>query len=69
MNRSKIVKLLHKKPSNALQIANKLKVNYKTATHHLDVLSKYELVTATGQYGKTYFLTPLMEKYLEKQNV
>jgi DNA-binding transcriptional ArsR family regulator len=39
-------------------------MDYKTAIHHLRVLSDNGLVVTDkeGSYGATYFLTPLMEK-------
>jgi len=63
-NRLKILELISSNPSNANQIASQLKVDYKTAIHHLDVLSKNGLVITDNRdvYGATYFLTPLMEK-------
>ena len=64
LNRIKILELISSTPSNANQIASQLKIDYKTAIHHLEVLSKNGLVITDNKevYGATYFLTPLMEK-------
>ena len=64
LNRIKILELISSNPSNANQIASQLKIDYKTAIHHLEVLSKNGLVITDNKevYGATYFLTPLMEK-------
>ncbi|MGI0047982.1 MAG: ArsR/SmtB family transcription factor [Nitrososphaera sp.] len=62
--RAKILALVNRNPANANQIATDLKMDYKTAIHHLRVLSENGLVIADkeGSYGATYFLTPIMEK-------
>jgi len=64
LNRIKILEILNSNPSNANQIASILKVDYKTAVHHLRVLSKNGLIITDDKdvYGATYFLTPIMEK-------
>lgn len=64
VNRIKILELLSSNPSNANQIASILKIDYKTAIHHLEILSKNGLVITDNKnvYGAAYFLTPLMEK-------
>lgn len=64
INRARIVELINSHPANANQIAQELKLDYKTIIHHLDVLSQNGLVITDDRdtYGATYFLTPLMEK-------
>jgi DNA-binding transcriptional ArsR family regulator len=48
---------------NANQLANLLKMDYGTITHHLQVLQKNGLIIFAGEgYGKTYFLSPGMEE-------
>lgn len=64
INRAKILDLLNSNPANPNQIATELKIDYKTAVHHLKVLTENGLVITDRMdaYGATYFLTPLMEK-------
>jgi DNA-binding transcriptional ArsR family regulator len=64
INRARILELINSHPANAHQIAQELKLDYKTVVHHLDVLSQNGLIITDNKdtYGATYFLTPLMEK-------
>jgi DNA-binding transcriptional ArsR family regulator len=64
INRAKIINFLNENPSNANQLSNQLKMDYKTIIHHLDVLKKNGLVVAENEesYGSTYFISPLLEK-------
>jgi DNA-binding transcriptional ArsR family regulator len=64
INRAKIINFLNENPSNANQLSNQLKMDYKTIIHHLDVLKKNGLVVAENEesYGATYFNSPLLEK-------
>ncbi len=64
VNRAKILNALMENPSNANQISTHLKLDYKTITHHLDVLKKNGLVITENEdsYGATYFTSPIMEK-------
>ena len=56
--RADILELLVKQPMNVNRLAETLKVNYRTITHHLDVLTENHLVVAEGpKYGKLYFLS------------
>jgi len=60
--RAEIIKTLHETPQNANQLATNLKVDYKTARYHLEVLEKNHIVTSVGdKYGATYFLTQTVE--------
>jgi predicted transcriptional regulator len=62
VTRAEIIKSIHETPQNANQLANNLKVDYKTARYHLEVLEKNHIVTSVGdKYGATYFLTQTME--------
>lgn len=62
VTRAKVIKAIHETPQNANQLANALKVDYKTARYHLEVLEKNHIVTSVGdKYGATYFLTQAME--------
>jgi DNA-binding transcriptional ArsR family regulator len=61
--RIKIIETLKETPQNANQLANQLGMDYRTIRHHLKVLEKNRIITATGEgYGTTYFLSPAMEE-------
>jgi DNA-binding transcriptional ArsR family regulator len=64
VNRAKIIDLVNSRPANANQIAQELKLDYKTVLHHLKVLSENGMIVTDNKdtYGAIYFLTPLMEK-------
>jgi DNA-binding transcriptional ArsR family regulator len=62
-NRAKIIMELHKRPYNAHQLAENLKLNYKTVRHHLKVLEENGVITSNKRgYGELYFLSPRMEE-------
>ncbi|MEM3715783.1 MAG: winged helix-turn-helix domain-containing protein [Candidatus Bathyarchaeia archaeon] len=61
--RAKIIMALRESPMNANQLANLLKVDYRTIRHHLEILEKNKVIASAGEkYAVTYFLTPLMEE-------
>jgi DNA-binding transcriptional ArsR family regulator len=61
--RAKIIEALKETPQNANQLANSLKMDYKTMRHHLEVLEKNKIITSIGdRYGATYFLSQVMEE-------
>ena len=63
VTRAKIIKVLKENPQNANQLANLLKMDYRTIRHHLEVLQKNRMITSAGErYGITYFLSPEMEE-------
>lgn len=63
VNRAKIIKYLNERPNNVNQLAEILKVDYRTIRYHMDVLEENEIVTSAGEkYGKLYFLSEKMEK-------
>ncbi len=64
VNRAKIINFLSESPSNANQLSNQLKLDYKTIVHHLDVLVKNGLIITENEesYGATYFISPIIEK-------
>lgn len=64
--RVKITLALKERPSNLNQLATKLGVQYRLVQHHIEVLKRNSLVTATGEhYGMTYFLHPWLESHFE----
>jgi DNA-binding transcriptional ArsR family regulator len=40
INRARIVNEIHKRPYNANQLAEKLKLDYKTIRHHIKILKE-----------------------------
>ncbi len=63
VTRAQIIKALKETPQNANQLANLLKMDYRTIRHHLKVLQKNRIITSAGdRYGITYFLSPEMEE-------
>jgi DNA-binding transcriptional ArsR family regulator len=63
VTRAQIIKALKETPLNANQLANLLKMDYRTIRHHLEVLQKNRIITSAGdRYGITYFLSPEMEE-------
>ena len=48
------------------QLAERLELDYKTVRHHIDVLSKNNLITSMGgKYAKMFFIAPLLEENYE----
>ena len=66
VNRAKIIKLLNERPYNVNQLAEIIKVDYRTIRYHMDVLEENEIVTSAGEkYGMLYFLSSKMEENYE----
>lgn len=62
-NRGKILEELFKKPQNANELSNNLKLEYKTVRYHLKVLEDNKLIISVGGgYGKTYFPSDELEQ-------
>lgn len=58
-----IIQALRKRPFNANQLAEKLKLDYKTVQHHLRVLIDNGVITANkAKYGAGYFLSEELER-------
>ncbi len=57
--RTRIIIAIKKMPMNANQLANKLKLDYKTIQHHLRILADNNLLSPInkGKYGAVYFLS------------
>jgi len=65
-NRARIIHALVTRPLNLNQIAEKLGVDYRTATHHAKVLKTNSLIVSQGEkYGAMYFLSPRLESQLQ----
>jgi len=63
LTRAKIIIALKETPQNANQLATRLKLDYRTIRHHLEVLEKNKIIVSAGKgYGTTYFLSPIMEE-------
>ena len=61
--RAKIIGILKETPQNANQLATRLGMDYRTMRHHIEVLEKNRIITSAGEgYGKTYFLSQVMEE-------
>jgi len=61
-NRARILFELRERPSNLNQLSNKLGLDYRTVTHHVDILKRNALVISQGEkYGMSYSLSPLLE--------
>jgi len=67
INRAKILNLLANMPLNANKIATMLKLDHKTVIHHVNILTKNELIVKEEKdYGAAYKLTQIMK---DNQNV
>ena len=63
LTRARIIIALKETPQNANQLATRLKLDYRTIRHHLEVLEKNKIIVSAGEgYGTTYFLSPFMEE-------
>ena len=65
-SRAEIIRAIQNRPSNANQLAQILRVDYKTIQHHLRILEENGLIVPSdkGTYGAVLFLTPKMEEAL-----
>ncbi|MHB8567962.1 MAG: ArsR/SmtB family transcription factor [Nitrososphaerales archaeon] len=64
--RGRILELLSERPMNAHQLSKALGLNYRTITHHLELLLKNNLVVAEGpKYGLLYFPSHLFSSNIE----
>src|SRR5437667_10200502 len=65
-NRAEIIKIVQNRPCNANQLAETLRVDYKTVQHHVRILEENGLVSLVnkGSYGAVLFLTAKMEEAL-----
>jgi DNA-binding transcriptional ArsR family regulator len=66
INRARIINEIHIRPYNANQLADKLKLDYKTVRHHIKILEDNNVITSSGDnYGMMYFLSSPMEENYE----
>ncbi|MFB5605112.1 MAG: ArsR family transcriptional regulator [Nitrosarchaeum sp.] len=62
INRAKILNLLATMPVNANKISTILNLDHKTVIHHVNILTKNELIVKEEKdYGATYNLTQIMK--------
>jgi DNA-binding transcriptional ArsR family regulator len=60
--RVQVLQAIKEEPRNALQLAQKLGLDYTTVRHHLKVLEKNGIVVTEGdKYGRIYFVSDSME--------
>lgn len=65
-NRIRIVEALMDRPYNANQLAEVLKMDYRTVRHHLDLLTKNNVLSRPegDAYGSLYFVSGLMKAHM-----
>jgi len=62
-NRARILFSLEKNPMNSNELSKKLKLDYKTAQHHINLLLENKLIVKTGdKYGQVFFVSPQIKK-------
>jgi predicted transcriptional regulator len=62
INRAKILNLLATMPVNANKISTILNLDHKTVIHHVNILTKNELIVKEEKdYGANYNLTQIMK--------
>ena len=74
-NRARILFALEKEPMNSNVLSKKVKLDYKTTQHHINLLLENHLIVRTGdKYGQIFFISPqlkdnwsLFKKLFEKK--
>ncbi len=63
VNRARILEALHEEPRNAFQLAMRLRLDYKTVCHHLEVLEDHGMILRPkgDAYGAVYVLSRFLE--------
>ncbi|MBW1723028.1 MAG: winged helix-turn-helix transcriptional regulator [Deltaproteobacteria bacterium] len=66
VNRGRIIEALREEPMNTNQLRIKLDLDYRTVSHHLEVLEDNGLVTSAGdRYGKMYFVSQRLDEDID----
>lgn len=67
LNRARILRILRDRPVNANDLAGRLRLDYKTVRHHLEVLRDNDCVMTLGNegYGVLYTLSPRLQSHFE----
>ena len=69
VNRARIMILLHERPYNTNQLAELLKLDYKTVKHHLEYLMKHDVIVQLGEgYGSVFHLSSEIDDNFERFN-
>jgi len=64
--RARIIINLKERPMNANQLADLMKLDYKTIRYHLNLLLENDLLVTVGKkYGVMHFLSPQLESNYE----
>ena len=65
--RIRIIQALKKKSMNMHQVSKTLKIDYKTAQHHLRILADNNILSVVkrGSYGAMYYLSPEMKSQIK----
>jgi len=64
--RARVLREITRKPSNMHQLSKKLKLDYKTVQHHMDILCDNNLVVKKGGYGAIFFPSPELEQNMDE---
>ncbi len=68
-NRVKIIDELFNKPQNAHELSENCGIEYKTVRYHLKVLIDNKFIDVAGSgYGKTYFISDLLDEHKQYYN-
>ncbi len=70
ITRVRILKVLEKSPCNMHQLSKKLKLDYKTVQHHINVLRENHLISTInkGKYGALFIISEELEQNKEDLN-
>lgn len=67
---ARIIDSILERPYNKNQLSKKLKLDYKTITYHIGIISKYNYITKE-KFEKSYYYTPSKKllKHLNEYNL